>query len=508
MNQLEVIDKIRRLIDNLSRGNLDAEVDTNVEILKSYCAECQGLEKLLESINTLIDKHREAKTYLHFLSNGNLETEIPKGNQLIAPLKELHANLRHLVWQTQRIAAGDLNQHIDFMGDFSVSFNSLISKLKEKEFVEKCLENNEKRYRFINENINDVIWIIDLETMRYSYVSPSVFKFRGFTPEETMSQSVEQSLSAESHRKFLNILSEHMSQLINYEKNDPVITEIQQPCSDGSLKWIEVVAIFVLNENGEPYQILGVSRDIQKRKEVELQLEQYTKELRELNATKDKFFSIIAHDLRNPSSALLSLSELLTDNIRRGDNDRALQMAQLVQESSLNIFELLNNLLKWANLQRDTVTFTPEKFDLQSLIFKEMFNLKNVAEQKSISIDIQIAANQFALVDENMFRATIRNLVTNAIKFTPSGGKITISGKQEGKKLIVSVSDTGIGMNPDDMEKLFQFEKGFTRPGTNHEKGTGLGLILCKEFVQKHGGTIWVESKPGNGTTFFFDLPN
>ena len=157
MNSAKVIGQLTKIIDDLSHGNLGTNIDISVRDLKQHCSECQELEGLIASINILLSKQREARDFLLNLSSGKLETDIPKGNQLISPLKELHANLRHLAWQTQRIAEGDYNQNIDFLGDFSKSFNSLISTLRQKHTVEKCLEASEKNLRFITDNITDVI---------------------------------------------------------------------------------------------------------------------------------------------------------------------------------------------------------------------------------------------------------------------------------------------------------------------------------------------------------------
>ena len=198
---------------------------------------------------------------------------------------------------------------------------------------------------------------------------------------------------------------------------------------------------------------------------------------------------------------------MLVDNIKNDHKEVSLQMAELMQDSALNAFELLNNLLKWANLQRDAVSFNPQRLDLVGILDKELLYLKNNATQKSISIISKLPKAQPVIADENMLRATIRNLISNAIKFTPTGGTVTVSAEQQGNKLTISFSDTGIGMTQGEIEKLFNFDTSFSKLGTNSEKGTGLGLILCWELVQKHGGTIWVKSEPEKGTIFSFNLP-
>jgi len=238
-------------------------------------------------------------------------------------------------------------------------------------------------------------------------------------------------------------------------------------------------------------------------------INQQNTELASVNAQKDKFFSIIAHDLKSPFNSILGFSEMLKDEARDLDIDSIVQYASIINSSALHTFELLENLLDWARMKQGRIPFEPQKFLLNSLVNTEFEGLRNNADQKNIQLINGIHESLIVTADENMISTVLRNLISNAIKFTPKGGqvKVEVEVEVENSQVIISVSDTGIGMKPETIEKLFKIETSFTTRGTENEKGTGLGLLLCKEFIEKHEGKIWVESEEGKGSTFSFSLP-
>jgi len=236
-------------------------------------------------------------------------------------------------------------------------------------------------------------------------------------------------------------------------------------------------------------------------------INQQNTELASVNAQKDKFFSIIAHDLKSPFNSILGFSEMLKDEARDLDIDSIVQYASIINSSALHTFELLENLLDWARMKQGRIPFEPQKFLLNSLVNTEFEGLRNNADQKNIQLINNIHENLIINADENMISTVMRNLISNAIKFTPKGGQVKVEVEVEDSQVIISVSDTGIGMKPETIEKLFKIETSFTTRGTENEKGTGLGLLLCKEFIEKHEGKIWVESEEGKGSTFSFSLP-
>jgi len=229
--------------------------------------------------------------------------------------------------------------------------------------------------------------------------------------------------------------------------------------------------------------------------------------LKELNATKDKLFSIIAHDLRNPLQVLLFSAELLCKHFDNFDGDKKKEFINKIYVGTNQISELLENLLEWSKSQRGVIESKFEKTDIGILAKENIDLFKENAEKKNILLRSDIGAGVYAFADRNMIRIVLRNLVSNAIKFTKAGGMVTIHASVNSGVAHISVSDTGIGIDEDDIPHLFRIDKQKTTLGTAKEQGSGLGLILCKEFVEKNNGTIRVTSTSGEGSCFTFSLP-
>ena len=239
-----------------------------------------------------------------------------------------------------------------------------------------------------------------------------------------------------------------------------------------------------------------------------LTLKNRESELVNLNATKDKFFSIIAHDLRGPLGSLKTLLDMMIDDFESFTHVETVDYLRLISDSAKNIYSLLENLLIWSRAQRGLIELKSEMNDLSFLAGDAVNVLRLQADAKSIKLINNIPEGSFAYIDVNLITTVIRNLTSNAIKFTRENGSITISSKDDDPEFIaVSVTDTGVGMTDEVKDKLFRIDVNVTNIGTSGEKGTGLGLILCKEFVEKMGGRIWVDSKSGEGSTFSFTLP-
>ena len=230
------------------------------------------------------------------------------------------------------------------------------------------------------------------------------------------------------------------------------------------------------------------------------------KKLREANATKDKFFSIIAHDLKNPFNSIVGFSDLLLKNIDKYDKDKILNFVKNINNSSKQAFILLENLLLWARSQSGNIEFYPTKNNLKNIIQENILLAENQANNKEIQIENHITDDYFVFCDKNMINTVIRNLLTNAVKFTTNKGKITTAIKLIENNYEVTISDTGVGISPENIDKLFRIDSKHQTLGTADEKGTGLGLILCKEFIEKHKGKIWAESEKGKGSDFKFTL--
>lgn len=257
----------------------------------------------------------------------------------------------------------------------------------------------------------------------------------------------------------------------------------------------------VIDADGKNHGRIYTFHDITNRK-------QFEKDLVKLNRHKDHFISVLAHDLRSPISGVLSISKLLSEKLSSFTLGKIEEMIQAINVSLGKTFELLEDTLTWANASLDRIVFSPERVNVSEIISEVNDILKPLANEKNITlIDKSVSGNSKAFADVYMLKAVLRNLVSNAIKFTNKGGKIEVSVAGNGENTTIQVEDNGVGISPETLAKLFNISSIYTSKGTADEKGTGLGLLLCKEFIEKHGGKIWIDSKVNTGTKVSFSLP-
>ena len=236
-------------------------------------------------------------------------------------------------------------------------------------------------------------------------------------------------------------------------------------------------------------------------------LQKTEKELRDSNSSKDRFISIISHDLRNPILSLLGISEILESKYDTLSTEKIKDFIKLQYDTSINANKLLEDLLEWAKAHTGKVEYLEETLDVYEITEENTYHFGLMAQEKRISIENKVQENSFIKADRKATDTLIRNILTNAIKFTEPGGKISIEAEKIGEEMRISISDTGIGMSDELVNHLFRLDYHHTSLGTDKESGTGLGLILCKELVEKQGGRIWVESQVGKGSKFIFTLP-
>lgn len=275
---------------------------------------------------------------------------------------------------------------------------------------------------------------------------------------------------------------------------------------DNSLAWAQSSGSLVKNGHGK-IKIVGTLTDITKRKIAEEKLIEYSEELKKSNAAKDKFFSIISHDLRNPFNSLLGFSELLANNIEDLTEQEIKDSAKTLNRTANNLFSLLTNLLEWSRLQ--TGNFTIEKIDFSlSIIINYIIDVfSNSISEKELNVTKENDCSINVYADRNMIEAAIRNVISNSIKFTRKGGAISIICQKNNSFAEIIVKDNGIGISIEDQARLFKIDKQFSTEGTNYEKGTGFGLLLAKEMIEKNGGSIKFFSEKGKGSTFTITLP-
>ncbi len=339
------------------------------------------------------------------------------------------------------------------------------------------------------------------ESFGLEYVSPRMSELLGLSVDDLLSnhEAIFKVIHPEDLDSFIQMNLRGIQHKVPFDWKGRIVVK-------GHVRWLHVSSLPQLLENGDTFWH-GLVEDITERVRNEAEIKLKNDELTNLNATKDKFFSIIAHDLKSPFNSIIGFSSLLSRQVNERDYEGIKKYATIIQESSQQALDLLVNLLEWSRSQTGKMVFTPEDVDVAFLISQSVGILIGAAQQKQIAVHKQMPANLVVRADNAMVNTILRNLISNAIKFTNPGGSIVISAERKAEELLISVADNGVGINQVSIDKLFRIEETYSTLGTQKEKGSGLGLLLCKEFVEKHGGRIWVESEVGKGSTFWFTIP-
>lgn len=496
--------QINSLLHSGTIGEFTEEVYNSVHQLKS-----DETKDLYLSIIDLLIKQREARDFIIDLSKGKISSIPPVGNILISPFKHLHASLLHLNWQVQRLSEGDFNQQLDFLGDFSLYFNKLVESLKEKREIENELKNNIEKHRISIENANIGIMTVDFEGRILASNKECVNIF-GFSQSELEGMTINEIAVPDDK----NISLTYMQSAIVDKRQGKGEFIKRYFSKSGKLITCQVSSSLMYDETSEPLFFLSHIKDITLQveadralKEINSKLSDTVDELKQANAVKDKFSRIIAHDLKNHFNTILGFSEILAESVYTDSLDELHSHASIIWQSSLETYKLLENLLEWSMSQSGKILFNPQNIDIEKIL-QEVLDLNTAqATSKEIKISYNIQGNAVVYADENMLRTILRNLIGNALKFTGQKGEILITSKTNQQETLMTVSDTGIGIMPEVIDRLFLMENVVKLPGDKMQKGTGLGLLLCKEFVEKHNGKIWVESVLKKGSDFNFTLP-
>lgn len=371
-----------------------------------------------------------------------------------------------------------------------------------------ALEISEERYRSITENINDCVWSAERldGKLKMVFYSEVIIKITGYTNQNFL---LDQKL-------WLRIL--HPSDAANFvSKLKAFYHDITRVSSQfeyriinnlGSVVWIKNKINVLRGDDGKIQKVFGLTSDITLSKRAEEELKKSADDLKILNETKDRFISIISHDLRTPFSSILGFTDMLLSD-RNLSEDKQIQYISYIQESSRNMLSLVNGLLDWTRLQTGRIQFEPQRLNAKYIITKSIQMLSGVALQKNINLVSDLINDVYVHADENLLLQVINNLVSNAIKFTGQGGIISISSAPlvRQRQVQFKIKDTGTGIKEEDIPKLFKVDTKFTTSGTEGEKGSGLGLSLCYDIVKKHGGEIAVNSEFGKGTEMIFTIP-
>jgi PAS domain S-box-containing protein len=367
--------------------------------------------------------------------------------------------------------------------------------ITEKKKIEEALVASEERFRTIVNSTDEGIGIVDTNEV-FTFTNPAAERIFGSKKNGLIGHSLFEFIAPHSAKEIA-------LQTQKRKKGSSSIYELEIVHSSGEIKQILVTSSPKFNKNGNYEGAFGVFRDITKRKEQEEIIKSKNKALKEINSHKDKLMSIIAHDLRSPFNAFLGLTEVLENNATTLPAEDIQVLAADIRNSATKVYNLLSNLLDWSRVQRDMIKPTMQDFLLIDVVAQCTGALNEMAIYKEIKLSSDIPADLEITADPYMLQIIIQNLLTNAIKFTPSDGRVTISAYKTAKNEIkIIVEDNGIGIPQAMIGKLFQIDSNCKRPGTDGESSSGLGLLLCKEFVDLQKGNIEVESETGIGATF------
>jgi PAS domain S-box-containing protein len=374
----------------------------------------------------------------------------------------------------------------------------VISDVSEQRKAEGKLRRSEQRLQMALKGTNAGLWDWNINTgtviFDQRWADILGYNLREIEPHIS---SWEKLIHPQDFAAFEKNISEHLQGKTNFYRSIH-----RMKAKNGEWKYIlDSGMVIEKSRTSKPLRAVGTHQDMTIQKQIE-------QKLREINATKDKLFSIIAHDLKSPYNAQLGFLELLIEGEDSYTPEQRKKFINTIYRSTKQSFSLLDNLLMWSRTQTGKIPFNPTEL-LLAQVFEEAIDLHNyAAAAKNITIDTDLCSESLEITaDYEMVGTILRNLLSNAIKFTPENGKIILGGKTASdNKILVFVSDTGVGIPHKDQEMLFDATSNYTTIGTNKEKGTGIGLVICKDFVERNGGKIWVESEPGQGSTFYFTL--
>ena len=394
-------------------------------------------------------------------------------------------------------SAGNLPFHVLLTGVVSDDEKHCLvtaMDITERKQAEKTINESEEKFRKVFSCSRDALILIDKETGNILDANDYTFRLYGYSRDEILNLkntdlSFEPEMTALALKEFIERIE------VRYHKK-----------KDGTVFPVDISASRFMMNGREV--VLASIRDITDRKKAEAEIESKSNEVLRLMAEKDKFYSIIAHDLRSPFNVFLGFTQMMAEDLPRLRPEEIQLIAKMMRTSANNLYNLLENLLEWSRLQRGISNSNPKKLLLKKIITESISSVMPIANKKGIMVDIEIPGEITVFADENMLGSIVRNLTTNAVKYTEKGGNVSIAAKTvSGNSVEISVRDTGIGMSSTMVEDLFRLDVQTNRKGTDGEPSTGLGLLLCKDFIEKHGGKIWVESEEGKGSTFRFTLP-
>lgn len=384
----------------------------------------------------------------------------------------------------------------------------IVRDISERKRAQQAIKESEERYRSITENLDDFFWTAERfkGLMKTTFYSAAVEKMTGYTQTELLVDS----------KLFLKMIypddfpevKEELKKFYQnfYKKSTELVFRILH--KQGNIVWVRNKLTAIRDRKGEIIKMYGLVSDISAQKHAEQVLQESAENLSKLNEAKDRFISIISHDLRTPFSSIMGFTDILMNESDLTTDDMRSYVG-FIRSSAESMLTLVNSLLDWTKIQTGRISFEPNRYDLADIVSKNISTVQGVALKKDIEILSHIDKDIYVFVDEGLLMQVFNNLLSNALKFTRSGGKIEILAEhsEHPRFLKITVKDNGVGMSEENLQKLFKLDSKLTTEGTAGEKGTGLGLTLVWEIVNRHGGKIWAESKKNEGSSFIFTLP-
>lgn len=476
----------RSLFDNLRDVFLRMDLESNVLIVSPSCYELTGYTQFeaigVNAYETLGNKHKVETFRQKLLNDGYIdqwETKIIRKNG--TPI---------WVSITMKLVYDDFGQPIFAEG----TIRDITSSVK----AENKLKETLSHYRFLIDTMGEGLIKTDKD-FNITFVNGAFCNIIGKSQKQIIGKKPEEFVD----KSEIEALEAKLKQ---FDHGDDSFELNLTNSKNKSVPTIITPRAFYTPE-GELNGVVMVVTEITKQKSTEIALKESEKKLQEALAAKDKFFSIIAHDMKGPMGNFLGLSKILNKDLEEMTMKDMKEIASSIYDSANSIYKLLEDLLQWSRTQMGNIQFNPEPIDLKEMAFNNFYLLSSLANEKQIELKSMIEEPVYVIADRNMLTTVIRNLSSNGIKFTEPGGLISISADTDDNFATICIEDTGIGMDDEIAENLFKLDSHHTSLGTNAEKGTGLGLVLCKEFIMKHGGRIWVNSTLNKGSKFYFSVP-
>jgi signal transduction histidine kinase/ActR/RegA family two-component response regulator len=490
---------LRDIIYNPTRAKLDLE-----QIPEDFRDLGQGLQYLTDCIF-------EAKEIAKALSQGDLDGKQPsRENELAAPLKSLQASLKHLTWQTQRIASGDYGQRVEFMGSFATNFNLMVQQLEERRKI--YADERSKLSRYVNlllDNCIDIILLFD--TKEQLVLASKSYLQSSRTPD------ADAILGASFGSIFSSVLEQedlqHLQNLFRTSLTDKQSSDTELEIDfgqDGTPRHYSIAMTPMLNEEASPVGVIAIFHDSTAIVQAQRAAEAAQKHAEHSNRAKSNFLARMSHEMRTPMNAIMGMTTIART---AEDKKRVEYCLDKINEASQHMLEVINDVLDMSNIETDRLKLSYNEFNFESMIKRttDAITFQIEEQRKKFIVDCDKNIPERIITDEKRLSHVITNLLSNAVKFTPEHGEISLKATAKAREdnwctLHFEITDTGIGIQKNQQQRLFlpfeQAEDGFSRKFA----GTGLGLAIAKRLVEMMDGCIWVESELGQGASFFFEI--